>query len=167
MHNENAVKNCREFIHFMGSDNATMFGSIINEIYKISGSNGLKMIERAMEEKGRLDAKAMKDSGFKVESFKDFGKYYGMSLRGQTNSIISPIKMEIVSPDEVVLEHSSCAKFKAWQDLGLSPDLIKEACRLYFKATEALFFEFFPDAKMTKETMIPDGDAVCRIRFKR
>ena len=74
MHNENAVKNCREFIHFMGSDNATMFGSIINEIYKISGSNGLKMIERAMEEKGRLDAKAMKDSGFKVESFKDFGK---------------------------------------------------------------------------------------------
>ncbi|MDW7776025.1 MAG: hypothetical protein SCH39_06800 [Methanosarcinales archaeon] len=167
MRTQNTEGNCQEFIHFMGHDNAAMFGTIINEIYKIYGTDGLKAIERAMEQKGRLDALTLKDSGITINSFKDFGKYYGMSLRGQVNSIISPTKMEIISPDEVVLVHTSCTKYHAWKDIGLSAEMVRETCRLYFKATESLFFELFPDAKMVKETLIPNGDDVCRIRFKR
>ena len=168
MHPKNNIPDkCTELVHFMGYDSAKTFGLIAKEIDRLQGHDGLKVLEHAMIEKGRIAAQEMKDSGANINSFMDFGRLYGISNRGITNSIISPTKMEIVSPNEVVLVHTSCAKYDAWCDLGLSDELIKETCRLYFLATETLFKELFPDAHMTKERLLPNGDQVCEIRFKR
>ncbi len=168
MHPKNNIpEKCKELVRFMGYDSAKTFGLIVKEIVELQGHEGLKVLEKAMIEKGRIAAKEMKDSGTEINSFMDFGRLYGMSDLGITNSIISTTKMEVVSPNEVVLVHTSCTKYDAWCSLGLSDELIKETCRLYFLATEIHFKELFPGATMTKERLIPNGDQVCEIRFKR
>lgn len=168
MHPKNNIPDkCTELVRFMGYDSAKTFGLIVKEIVELQGHEGLKVLEKAMIEKGRIAAKKMKSSGAKINSFMDFGRLYGMSQQGITNSIISPTKMEIISPNEVVLVHTSCTKYNAWCSLGLSDELIKETCRIYFLATEILFKELFPDAQMTKERLLPNGDQTCNIRFKR
>lgn len=168
MHPKNNIPDkCTELVHFMGYDSAKTFGLIVKNIIKLYGNDGLKVLEHAMAEKGQIAAQDMKNSGTKINSFMDFGRLYGMSQQGITNSIISPTKMEVVSPNEVLLIHTSCAKYDAWCDLGLSDELIKKTCRLYFLATETLFKELFPGAVMTKERLLPNGDQVCEIRFKR
>lgn len=157
----------KELIDFMGYEFSSTFGLLVNEIYNTYGAEGLTIIEKAMEKKGQLAAIEMKNAGIEINNFIDFGRHYGKSLRGQANSLVSNTNIEVISPDEVVLVHTSCNKFEAWRELGLPAEIITEICRLNFKATESLFFEFFPDAEMIKESLIPRGDQACRIRFKR
>jgi hypothetical protein len=118
--------------------------------------------------KGKFDAKELKEHGITFKSFRDFGMFFGTSLNGMVNSIISPKqKMEVVSENEVVLTHTACIRCSEWEKLGLSDEMKMRLCDLYFGSFEAYLREIFPGIKVVKEKLIPKGDDVCRIVFRK
>ncbi len=159
---------CKDLIRFLGSYDAAILGLSVNSIVERYGRDGYDIIKDAMYMKGKLDAKELKDHGITFNSFREFGMFFGTSLNGIVNSIISPKqKMEVVSENEVVLTHTDCVRCREWKKLGLSDDMMLKLCDLYFGSFEVYMREIFPDISINKEKLIPCGDDVCRIVFRK
>lgn len=159
---------CKELIRFIGSYDAAILGLTVEAIQEEYGDKGYDIIKEAMFQKGKLDAMELKELGITFKSFRDFGMFFGTSLNGIVNSIISPKqKMEVVSEKEVVLTHTACIRCSEWEKLCLSDEMKLKLCDLYFGSFEAYLREIFPGITVLKEKLIPRGDDVCRIVFKK
>lgn len=159
---------CKELIRFLGAYDAAILGLAMQAILDRYGEEGYNTIKGAMYRKGELDAKELKEHGVTFKSFREFGMFFGSSLNGVVNSIISPKqKMEVVSENEVVLTHTDCIRCREWGKLGLSNEMAMKLCDLYFGSFEAYLREIFPDIRVVKEKLIPRGDDVCRIVFRK
>jgi len=159
---------CKELILFVASYDAAILGFTVKAIMEKYGEEGYNIIKEAMFRKGKLDASELKEHGITFKSFREFGMFFGTSLNGIVNSIISPKqKMEIVSENEVVLTHTACIRCSEWDKIGLPDEMKLRLCDLYFGSFEAYMREIFPEIKVIKEKLIPRGDDVCRIVFKK
>ncbi len=159
---------CKELIRFLGAYDAAILGLTVHAIQDKYGEEGYNTIKEAMFQKGKLDASELKEHGITFKSFREFGMFFGTSLNGIVNSIISPKqKMEVVSENEVVLTHTDCIRCREWKKLGFSNEKMQKLCDLYFGSFEAYMRELFPDIRVVKEKLIPRGDEVCRIVFKK
>ncbi|HWQ95769.1 MAG TPA: L-2-amino-thiazoline-4-carboxylic acid hydrolase [Candidatus Methylomirabilis sp.] len=159
---------CKELIRFIGSYDAAILGFTVQAIMERYGEEGYNIIKEAMFRKGRLDASELKEHRITFGSFREFGMFFGTSLNGIVNSIISPKqKMEIVSENEVVLTHTACIRCSEWDKIGFADEMKLRLCDLYFGSFEAYMKEIFPEIRVIKEKLIPRGDNVCRIVFKK
>ncbi len=159
---------CRELILFLGAYDAAILGMTTKAIMERYGEEGYNTIKEAMFRKGKFDARELKEHGITFKSFREFGMFFGTSLNGMVNSIISPKqKMEVVSENEVVLTHTACTRCSEWEKLGLSDEMKLRLCDLYFGSFESYLREIFPGIKVVKEKLIPKGDDVCRIVFRK
>lgn len=159
---------CKELIRFTAAYDAAILGLLTKAIEERYGEEGYNIIREAMYRKGRLDAAELKEHGITFNSFGEFGRFFSTSLNGVVNSIISPKeKMEIRGESEVVLTHTDCIRCQEWRKLGLNNEMMQKLCDLYFGSFEAYMREIFPDIEVVKEKLIPRGDEVCRIVFKR
>jgi hypothetical protein len=165
------VKNddeCKELIRFIGSYDAAILGFSVQAIMERYGEEGYNIIKEAMFRKGKLDASELKERGITFRSFREFGMFFATSLDGIVNSILSPKqKMEIVSENEVVLTHTACILCSEWDKIGLPDEMKQRLCDLYFGSFEVYMREIFPEIEVIKEKLIPRGDDVCRIVFKK
>lgn len=156
----------KKLIISTGEDHAMTFGLIVSELYQTYGTDAFEVVEKAMIKKGQLQADMLKKAGVEFNNFSDFGKFCATSNWGIVNSIISPTRIEMNGKNDVTLVHTGCAKFEAWNKLGLDDKCLVRICELYFRSTEALLQSFFDDIIISKESLIPKGDSTCRIRFR-
>ncbi len=164
----NSGEECKELIRFLGGYDAAIMGLAVQAIVSRYGEEGYDAIKESMYRKGELDARELKEHGVTFKSFREFGMFFGTSLNGVVNSIISPKqKMEVVSENEVVLTHTDCIRCREWRKLGLPDEMAMKLCDLYFGSFEAYLREIFPDIYVVKEKLIPRGDDVCRIVFRK
>jgi hypothetical protein len=75
--------------------------------------------------------------------------------------------VEIRGESEVILTHTDCMRCSEWRKVGLSNEMIQKLCDLYFGSFETYMRQIFPDIQVIKEKLIPKGDDVCKIVFKK